>query len=169
MAESNGIAEETTRLTEFLSFPDLNPLIIEKTLKGFSDTSKNELVASLARTFNPPPSGRLLMRLLYIRTAENEADMKTLYIANLGSPQADARAASLHGLNETKHPLVFDFALSALRDDSNQVLFAACNILLPKAKEDPNIRKLLQEVHASHVGDPAFHMTTNLLEAHSIL
>jgi len=161
-------ADEATQLEHFLDGGGLHPLILETKLKEFSEASKNELVARLARTFTPPPGGRLLMRLLYIRTPENEANLTTLYITNLHSPNEGARAASLHGLRELNHPNVFEFALAALRDDDDRVLFEACTILLPQAKEDPNMIRILQDVHAQHAGDTNFHMTTSLLEAHGI-
>lgn len=169
MTESNDIADEAERLRAFLSSPSVHPAVMETRLKEFDDAAKNELVARIARTFNPPPPGRLLTRLLFIRTPENEADMTTLYIANLRSPSVSARAASLNGLNELKHPLAYDFAVSALRDDEDPVLFAACNILLPKAQDDPNVRRILQEVRAQHAGDAKFHLTTSLLASHGIL
>lgn len=169
MAEASDVAAEAARLEEFLGREEIHPLIIERTLQEFSDASKNELVARLARTFNPPPLGRLLSRLLYIRTPENEPNMMTLFLTNLRSPNQDARAASLLGLNALNHPNIFEFALSALRDDHDLVLFAACNVLLPKAKDDPNLSKILQDVYAAHAGDPSFHMSMSLLEAHSIV
>ncbi|HEV2706885.1 MAG TPA: hypothetical protein VGV59_13230 [Pyrinomonadaceae bacterium] len=164
MAEPNDVAEEARRLEELLSTRGLRPPLYENALKEFSEASKNELVTQLKQRFNPPPLGRLLMQLLDIRTPENEADLTTLYITNLRSPNEDARGASLHGLNELNHPLIVDFALSALRDDNDYVLFEASTILLLKAGDDPHIRKILQDVYASHAGDPKFHMTINLLE-----
>ncbi|HEX8651033.1 MAG TPA: hypothetical protein VF708_09325 [Pyrinomonadaceae bacterium] len=164
MGEQSDVAEEAARLEELLNTGGIHPLVYEKQLAEFSEASKNELVARLVRTFSPPPLGRLLMRLLDIRTPENEAALMTLYLTNLRSPNADARGASLHGLNELQHTLVIEFALSSLRDDNDFVLFEAATILLLKAKDDPNILKILQEVYASHAGDPNFPMTTNLLE-----
>lgn len=164
MGEESDVAEESRRLEEFLSISEIHPLVMEQKLKEFSGASKNALVARLATTFNPPPPGRVLMRLVELRTPENEGDLTRLYVTNLRSPNPNARGASLHGLNELKHPLIFDFALSALHDDNDFVLFEACTVLLLRAADDPNILKMLQEVHASHAGDPNFSMTASLLE-----
>lgn len=165
MAEESDVTAEARRLEEFLSTPEIHPLIMEQKLQEFSDAGKNALVARLATTFNPPPPGRVLMRLIEVRTPDNEADLTRLYVTNLRSPNPNARGASLHGLHELNHPLIFDFALSALHDTDDFVLFEACTILLLRAADDPNIVKMLQEVQASHAGDPKFPMTTNLLES----
>jgi hypothetical protein len=55
-----------------------------------------------------------------------------------------------------------------MRDDSDQVLAAAIDILLPGAKEDPNLWGFLQGFYVTHKGKDAFHMSVSLLEAHGI-
>jgi hypothetical protein len=164
MGEQSDVAAEAGRLEELLNERGLHPLVYQKRLAEFSEASKQELVARLLRRFNPPPLGLLLMRLLDLRTPENEALLTKLYLTNLRSPSAEARGASLHGLAMLQHPLVVEFALSALRDDNDFVLFQAATILLQKVNDDPHIRQILQEVFISHAGDPNFPMTTNLLE-----
>jgi hypothetical protein len=137
-------------------------------LEQFSAESKNELIRRLARTFDPPPRGRLLGRLAMIMNEENKAELERLYIANLRSPYPQARKASLYGLANLNYAGLIDLAILSLRDDSDQVLAAACDLLLPKARQDPQLWKILQEVYALHKGKPGFHATVSLLQAHGM-
>lgn len=162
------IDSEVQRLLELLNAEDLRPAELEFGLQEFSVESKNELVARAARTFDPPPEGRFLARLLFIMTDENRSDMQLALIANLRSPHPEARRASLYGLEQLGHPGVVDFALNALRDDSDQVLAAACSILLSRAKEDSRIRQLLHGFYKTHRGQDEFYGVTSLLEAHGV-
>jgi hypothetical protein len=162
------VEEEADRLFEILNADDLPLVIATSGLNAFSDASKNAVVARAARSFVPAPAGHLLGRLHMIRTDENKADMQTAFLANLRSPYPDARRASLRGLGELDYPGFTDLAILSLRDDTDEVLVTACDLLLPQAKDDPHLWKILQDVYAMHKGDPRFHMTMSLLEAHGI-
>jgi len=168
MANSNGVAEETDRLLAVLNADEVPPHLLEAGLPDFSVASKNELVARVARTFAPAPSGRLLARLQFILTDQNKPDMVTAYVVNLRSPQAEARKFSLYGLQQLEHPALTDLALLSLRDDNDEVLFAACHILLPQARQEARLWKILQGVYAVHQGQKKFYMSMSLLEGHGI-
>ena len=105
---------------------------------------------------------------MYVRTPENEADLVTVYAANLRSPDSEGRAASLFGLGTLKHSSTREFALASLRDDTDLVLMTACTILLPAAQRDPNLRTILQDVYRAYKGKADFQMSMSLLEAHSL-
>ena len=160
--------EEIDRLFELLTVEDLPPAAALSGFGALSAESKNEVVSRVARTLDPPPSGKVLARLLMIQTDENRADMQTAFLANLRSPYPEARHASLYGLAQLNYPGFTDLAILSLRDDSDQVLATACDLLLSKAKQEPRLWKILQDVYAVHKGDPQFHMTVSLLEAHGI-
>jgi hypothetical protein len=160
-------SQEVDQLYNILNADSVSPAILEG-LKDFSAASKNQLVAHIAQTLEPVPSAKVLARLLFILTEENRAGVMTAFLVNLRSPYPDARRASLYGLSQLNYPGFIDVAILSLRDDSDQVLATACDLLLPKAKQEPRLWKILQDVYALHKGDPQFHMTMSLLEAHGI-
>ncbi len=162
------VKEEADRLFELLNAEELPPSVAISGLDQFSVESKNALVARVTRTFDPASRSQLLARLLLLLTDENRADIETAFISNLRSPFPGARRASLYGLAELNHPSITDLAIVSLRDDSDQVLVTACDLLVPKAKQDPRLWKILQDVYAMHKGDLQFHMTVSFLEAHGI-
>jgi hypothetical protein len=162
------VKEEADSLFDLLNAEELPPTIAITGLDRFGAESKNELVARVARAFDPIPRGQLLFRLLLILTDENKADMEMAFLVNLRSPDPQARRASLYGLATLNYPGFIDLAILSLRDDSDQVLATACDLLLPKAKEDPRLWKILQDVYSIHKGDPQFYMTVSILEAHGI-
>src|SRR6266481_1305740 len=104
--------EEAQRLLKVLNSYNIPPEQLEQGFKEFSSESKDELVREFARTFDPTLEGRVLARLPYLRTAENEADMATVFVMNLHSPDPEARASSLYGLQQLAHPSITDFALA---------------------------------------------------------
>lgn len=168
MTELDAVATETDRLFELLNSYQLSPEQLEAGFAEFSAESKNELASRVARIYEPAPQGGLLARLLFIQTAANKADMVTAFLVNLHSPYPDARKASLYGLEKLNHPSIVDFALNSLRDDAGQVLVAACDILVRKAKEQPQLLGLLKNFHAAHKDREASYGAVSLLEAHGI-
>jgi len=160
-------SQEIDQLYNVVNADAVSPGILER-LKDFSVESKNQLVARIAQTFEPAPPATVLARLLFILTEENRSDVMTAFLVNLRSPYSDARKASLFGLERLEHPGIVDFALNSLRDDEDQVLVAACDILVRKAKEQPQIWELLKSFYAAHKGRENFYGITNLLEAHGI-
>jgi hypothetical protein len=163
------IAEDAERLYKILNEEDIGKKILLSGFVEYSDATKHAVVQRLLRTYDPAPSGKLLARLLYIRTSENEAGMRTLFLANLRSPQPDARRITLFGLKELKHPALLDLALLSMRDDADQVLAVALEILLPETKSNADLRAYLQGFYAAHQGKGEFHMSCSLLEAHGIV
>jgi hypothetical protein len=161
-------ATETDRLFELLNSYHLGPNQLEAGFVEFSEESKNEVVSRIARTYEPAPQGNLLARLIFILTDANKSDMTTAFLANLRSPTPGARKASLYGLEKLEHPGIVDFALNSLRDDADEVLVAACDILVRKAKEQPQIWELLKSFYAAHRGREEFYGITSFLEAHGI-
>lgn len=159
--------EEVDQLWEYLNLEELPPGTASG-LDQFSEASKNALIARAARTLDPPLRGRVLARLALIATDQNKEDLESLFLTNLRSPHPQARKISLHGLSDLGYPRLTDLAILSLRDDSDQVLATACDLLLPKAQQDPRVLQFLKDVYAAHKGDPEFHMTTSLLEAHGI-
>jgi len=155
------------QLWELLNLEELPPGSASG-LDQFSPETKNALITRLARTLEPPLRGRVLARLALIATDQNKGDLESLFITNLRSPHPQARKISLLGLSDLGYPQLNDLAILSLRDDSDQVLATACDLLLPKAKQDPRLLQFLKDVYAGHIGDPQFHMTTSLLEAHGI-
>ncbi|MCB9152037.1 MAG: HEAT repeat domain-containing protein [Caldilineaceae bacterium] len=158
--------DETTQLMNLLESVDIQPHLLEGGLAQFSDKAKNAAAAKIASAFAPPPPGRVLGRLLYILTPENRTQIETALIANLRSPDASARRFSLYGLDQLAHSASVDFALQALRDDDESVALAATTILLAKAKDEPNIKSLLQGFYQTSKQQGAFETVVNLLETH---
>ncbi len=161
------LSEEVDQLWEFINLEELPPGSASG-LDQFSDESKNALISRVARTLDPPLRGRVLARLALIATDQNKEDLESLFITNLRSPHPQARKISLHGLSDIGYRRLTDMAILSLRDDSDQVLVTACDLLLPKANEDSRVLQFLKDVYTAHKGDPDFHMTTSLLEAHGI-
>jgi hypothetical protein len=168
MTDVNKAGDEADQLLAFLASEEIHPLILEKRLNEFSEASKEKVVARLATTFEPAPSGKLLTRLPYIITAKNKSDMAFVFIENLRSADPEARAACLYGLEKLGHPSLSDFALLSLRDTSDQVAYAAVNIMLPKAAQDIKLWKILQNLYAARKGKQEFYLTVSLLQAHGI-
>jgi hypothetical protein len=160
--------QETERLFGLLDAPEVHPATLAEGLGGFSAESRNELVASLAAEPEPSASGRLLSRLLFIRTPDNEADLRTVFLRHLASPLPEARKASLYGLDALGDPATLDRVAEALGDPEDLVVAAACDLLLRKAPPDPRWRELLERVHAAHRGDERFRSTLDLLESRGI-
>lgn len=162
------VRQETERLFELLNAEDLPPGVIVSELEQLSVESKNELVSKIASTFDPEPSGQILARLTLILTEENKTDIERAFITNIRSSDPQARKASLYGLAKLNYSGFIDLAILSLRDDSDQVSAIACDLLIPKAKQDPKLRKILQDVYSIHKDDTRFHMTVSLLKAHGI-
>jgi hypothetical protein len=167
-ANRKAIDSEADRLFKVLNAEEIPKKVLLAGFVEYSDSSKNELVARLLRTIAPPAKGALLGRLLYIRTPENEKLMRTLFLTNLRSPDADARKMSLFGLKELGHTGLADLALLSMRDDSDRVLAMALEILLPGAKADRSQWAFLQAFYSAHKDMDAYHMSLSLLEAHGI-
>jgi len=166
MSEAQQISQAAAKLRAELDSYHVSLLALESGFKGYSDAVKNELVESLARVKEPLPPGKLLARLPFIRTTQNEASMQTVFINNLRSPHTDARTSSLYGLQQLNHPRLADFAEQALNDDSDDVLVAACAILIPKANQDARLRSRLQLLYSQKKDKPEFYTTIELLKAH---
>ena len=162
------IEDDVRDLREILDEPDLVPAVALTAFDRFGDEAKDALIAEVAQQFDPAPSGRLLARLLAIATDANRPTIVRIYLANLRSPDAEARRASLHGLVALDYPHTTDVALAALRDGSDAVVGAAVQILVPLADQDERVRGLLRGVLATHRDDPDFHVTISLLAAHGI-
>lgn len=163
------VDDEVARLRETLDIEDLVPAVALTAFEGFSEQARDAVVGQAVAQFDPPPSGRLLARLRMVVTAAGTPTLVQAYLANLRSPDPQARRASLEGLSALGYPQVTDLALAALRDDADGVVAAATQLLAPVAAGgDEAVAALLARVHASHAGDPAFYLTTSLLEAHGI-
>lgn len=167
MAISKAAQEEADRLHEALS-DEVPKKVLLSGFKEYSEASKNEVVARVLRSISPAPEAGLLARLPFIRTAANEASLRTIFLTNLRSPHAEARKASLTNLKELRHPGLADLALLSLRDESDSVLALALSFLLPGAKEDPSVKAFLEALHAARKGREEYHMSVSLLEAHGI-
>lgn len=159
--------EELDRVEKILDTDALSPAVLEG-LGDLSPETKNQVVARIAHLGRVALSGRVLSRLPFLLTNENKADMTASFVANLSSIYPEARAASLYGLQRLAHPNLIDYALACLRDADDQVLAAACTILLPAAKQDPRIWSMLQEIYAAHKNKPEFHMSVSLMQAHGV-
>ncbi|HXF40073.1 MAG TPA: hypothetical protein VN687_10200 [Blastocatellia bacterium] len=166
MSDPQTIGEEVSRLLELLNAQGLRPYQLESEVQAFSEESKNALVAQLARSVNPPSPGKVLARLPSILTDENRSDMANVFITNLRSPNPEARKFSLFGLSALEHPNVVEFALASLRDDNDQVLTAACGILLLKSGQDPRIRAILQDLYSANADNENLYMSMSLLKTH---
>lgn len=168
MANQNTDMQEVERLLELLNADAVHPAVLESKLKEFTPRSKDEVVARTATSFEPAPSGKLLARLPLILSEQNKADMVAAFVVNLRSPEAAARKFSLYGLEGLKHPQLDDFALLSLRDGDDQVVYAACYILMPKARHDARLRKVLQSVYNSRKDQKEFYMSMSYLKAEGI-
>jgi hypothetical protein len=156
---------EAQRLLEILRSADIRPDQLEAGFPDFSNEAKNELARQLARMLEPPPEGRVLARLLHLITEKNRQDVVNALILNLHSPDPAARKTSLYGLHELEHLGIEDFALSALRDESDQVVTAACQILMPKAQQSMRLWNLLHDFYTAHRPEARYYMAINLLKA----
>jgi len=169
MPDSNELRAETDRLQEALNQDDISPLVLDAGFKDYSAASKNALVERAARGFAPAPSAKLLARLLFIRTPDNEPAMRAAYVANLRSSEDRARAHSLYGLQKLGHDKLADLALLSLRDTADPVVSAAITILLPQTKSDARLHDFLSSLYLARRSDPAFHASTSLLEANGFV
>jgi hypothetical protein len=164
----NILSDETKSLFELLNAEEIPRARLATEFQDYSDASKNELISHIAQSLSFTPNGRLLARLKFIQTPDNTADLNLAYLVNLRSADPQARKVSLIGLNELSHPAIEDFALNALRDDADSVSTAAVQILLPKAQQEPRIRRLLYDFSQVHQNEPEFYTTLRLLEAHHL-
>ena len=159
------LEDDVQQLTELLDADDLVPYQATTGLAETSDDAKNALAAQLARRLDPPPSARLLARLPLIVTDENRDDLVSTLLTNLRSPDANARRASLGGLDALGYERATDLALASLRDDADPVVATAAQILVQHA-DDPRVQGVLRDLVVAHRDDPDFHLTRSLLEAH---
>jgi hypothetical protein len=134
----------------------------------FSQAAKDEVIEHVARTFSPAPAGRLLARLMFVRSPDSQRALERALLANLRSDDAEARKFALYGLQELKYANLEDIALLSLRDESDAVTAAAAQILLPAAKSDSDLRALLTSFYEARRADGSFHATTSILSAASI-
>lgn len=162
------LSNETKSLFNLLNAEEIPRTRLAEGFQDFSDSSKDELIAHLAQTLKPAPTGRLITRLKFIQTSSNTADLNLVYLINLRSDDPQVRKASLFGLNDLSHPAIEDFALNALREDADQVATVAVQILLPKAQHQARIRRLLHDFYRTHKDEPEFYTTLRLLEAHQL-
>ena len=168
MTDAQKDPAEVDRLLRTLGAENVRPDDLEKGLPEFSAASKDEAVRQIARMFAPEPSGKLLARLPFILTARNRSDMTAAFIVNLNSPEPAARKFSLYGLEQLKHPALADLALIATRDADDQVAYAACFILLPTARQDARLWKILQGLYGARKDRQEFLTTVNFLRAQGI-
>ena len=162
------IQQEVEQLRQILNAEEVPHTLVLSGFQEFSDEVKNALVEQAAQIFEPPLSGRLVARLIYLLTDINRRNMQRVFVNNLRSPDPEARKASLYGLEKLEHPALVDFALHALRDDADQMLAPACDILLRKVEHDPVLRKLLRSFYQTYKDKPEFYSVRTLLEAHGI-
>lgn len=162
------LSPEARALFEVLNMEDVPRAWLAGGFAEYSEASKEELIARIAETLQPAPSGRLLARLKYIQTPASSDDLRLAYLTNLRSADPHARKVSLFGLNELGHPAIEDFALNALRDQADEVSVAAVQILLPRAQQEPRVRRLLHDFYRTHQDDPEYYTTLRLLEAHGL-
>jgi hypothetical protein len=160
--------QDVEQLKKMLSAEEIPQTMVLSGFQEFSDEVKDALVEQAAQTFEPPLSGKLVARLIYLLTDNNRANLQRVFVNNLRSPDPEARKASLYGLEKLEHPALVDFALHALRDDADQMLAPACDILLRKAERDPVVRKLLRSFYEAYKDKPEFYSVRSLLEAHGI-
>lgn len=162
------VEEEVSELLDILDSEEMIRAVARDLPERFSRTARDTVVTRIAAQFAPPPSGRILSRLLLIVTDELRPTLIEAYLGNLRSPDAGARAASLDGLTALGYPQAADLAKAALRDDDDAVVASAVRILAPLAADDALLRALLADVHATHRGDPDFYLTSTTLDAHRI-
>jgi hypothetical protein len=163
-----GLHDDVARLRDILGHPELPPGVATDVLPEFSDEVRDALVGQVAREFEPPPPGQLLARLVFVVTDENRDAIVGTYLANLRSPLADGRRASLLGLAHLGYRQITDLAMVSLRDDADPVVAAAVDLLLPLAADDDRVRAVLGQILAAHADDAEFHMTAALLRAAGI-
>ncbi len=166
--EPNNTMDESNRLFDVLSAEEMPADLLSSGLKDYGAESKDALVTRAALTFAPDPPGRLLERLPHIISEANKSDMSRAFVANLRSPDPAARKASILGLEKLGHAALVDFALLSLRDDMDEVVHAACQILLPGAKQDARIWKILEGVYAARRDNERFGASVNLLKANGV-
>src|SRR5512145_970749 len=123
------VKEEVDHLFELLNAEEMPRSVAISELNQFSSESKNDVVKRVASAFASMPREQLLGRLLMIQTDENKADMETVFLANLRSPNPQSRKASLYGLVKLNYPGIIDLAITLLHDDSDQVLAMACDLI----------------------------------------
>lgn len=160
--------QHVEELKDILSAEEIPHALVLAGFSGYSDETKNALVAQAAQTFEPPLPGKLVARLIYLLTDSNRTNLQRVFVNNLRAPDPEARKASLYGLERLEHPALVDFALHALRDDADQLLAPACDILLRKAENDPVVRRLLRSFYDAYKDKPVFYSVRALLEAHGI-
>ncbi len=85
-----------------------------------------------------------------------------------GASDPAARRASLQGLEKLEHAALVDFALLSLRDETDEAVHAACQILLPVAKRDARIWEILEGVYAARKDSEKFGSSVNLLKANGV-
>jgi hypothetical protein len=163
-----GPDDEVRELLAILDAEEMMRATARDLSQRFGEQARNAVIARVAAQFTPPPSGRVLARLELIVTDEDRPALVQIYLANLRSPDPQARQASLDGLTRLGYPHVADLAKAALRDDFDPVVASAARILAPLSAHDPALRTLLVGVRAEHADDPAFHMTSAVLSAHGI-
>jgi hypothetical protein len=168
--QNSNVAQEVDDLFNLLDTEDLRPATFESALPRFTTESKDIVAARVAgMSATPtPPSGRVLARLGNIRTQNNRSDLIQAFVSNLRSSDPLARKFSLFGLSDLGHPGIHDFAVRALDDNTDMVLSAAIQILLPAASKNPEIRKRLEGVYNRHKGDERFRLSMGLLESGGI-
>lgn len=159
-------ADTPSELLDQLDAATLHSATLDRLARQHIPATKNEAVARLARRFAPPPSGRLLMRVIALRTPDNERDLRQLFLANLHSPDAAARAASLRGLESLQYAHLVDLAITELHDTSDEVVTAACDLLREPARRDPQLARLLNAVWTAHVGRQEFYLSNELLKSY---
>ncbi len=158
--------DDADRLFGLLDAEGAHPALLENEAGKYSDDVKDDVVARIGKL--PSPSARLLARLPLIRTGKNTPDIVAIYAANLAGADPASRRVSLYELQALGHPALRSFALAALKDTNDQVLFAACMILLPEVKQDPTVAAALRDVCSQHKGQTGFHATVSLLESHRL-
>ncbi|MEJ7712136.1 MAG: hypothetical protein WKF84_20320 [Pyrinomonadaceae bacterium] len=166
--EPNQTTDETNHLFDLLSAEEVHADALSSGLRDYGAASKDALIRRTAQTFAPTPEGRLLERLPYILSEGNRSDLMTTFICNLHSSDPATRRASLQGLEKLKHAALVDFALLSLRDETDEVVHAACQILLPVAKRDARVREILEGVYAARKNNERFGLSANLLKANGV-
>jgi hypothetical protein len=157
---------ETERLYALLSQNELPKARIDAGFDDFSDAAKLAVVQRVARQFEPPPPGRLLARLKFIRTAGAERWLRLAYDVNLRSPDAAARRFALLGLQDLGDDAARRTALAALRDDDPEVLATALTVLFAAGEDEEELRPLLAGLSKKLGQDERFHASRALLAAH---
>lgn len=168
MEQTGAAANDADRLFAILNGDKVHPAVLDAAMRDFDEAAKIAVVQRVTTMFDPPPSGALLDRLLLILTPGNKAAMRLAFVANLRSPLAEARRASVSGLDKLGDPEIVSFALLSVRDDADRVVATACQILFDKAPNNREIRKLLEEVHKARAGKKEFYLSNSVMEAHGI-